>query len=237
MSAIVLPHVIAGGLALVFGFVALFAAKGARLHRKSGMLFVYAVLTMAMTGTAIAALKSQPGSVIGGVLTLYLVTTSLIAVRPPSKSLRRIELVALLAALALVVTCVTFGFQALATPRGTKGGIPSVVFFMFATVASLGVIGDVRKIRAGVLKGAPRLVRHLWRMCYALWIATASFFLGPRQRVAKIIPEPLITPAFLALPVVAVIVVMLYWLWRVRIKRNFQGIVGIRIPERVRAHT
>jgi len=106
---------------------------------------------------------------------------------------------------------------------------------MFATVALLGVTGDLRKIRAGALKGAPRLVRHLWRMCYAFWITTASFFLGPRERVAKIIPEPLITPAFLALPVVAVIVVMLYWLWRVRIRRNFQGIVGIMIPERVRA--
>lgn len=237
MKGMMLVHVIAGGLALLFGFVALSAAKGARLHRKSGILFVYAVLTMALTGTAMAALKSQSESVIGGVLTLYLVTTSLIAVRPPSEALRRIELVAMLVALALGITCVTNGFQALASPGGTKGGIPFVVFFMFATVALLGVIGDLRKIRAGALKGAPRLIRHLWRMCYAFWITTASFFLGPRERVAKIIPEPLITPAFIALPVVAVIVVMLYWLWRVRIRRNFHGIVGIRIPERVRAQT
>jgi hypothetical protein len=228
-------HVIAGGLALLFGFVALSAAKGARLHRKSGMLFVYAVLTMALTGTAMAALKSQSENVIGGVLTLYLVTTSLIAVRPPSEALRRIELVAMLVALALGVTCVTFGFQALASPRGTKGGIPFIVFFMFATVALLGVIGDVRKMRAGAIKGAPRLIRHLWRMCYAFWITTASFFLGPRERVAKILPEALITPAVLALPVVAVIVVMLYWLWRVRFRRNLRGILGINVPEPVKA--
>lgn len=236
MSAVVLVHVIAGGLALLFGFVALSAAKGARLHRKTGMLFVYAVLTMALTGTVMAALKSQSGNVIGGVLTLYLVTTSLLAVRPPSEAIRRIELVAMLVALALGITCVTYGFEALASPKG-KGGIPFVVFFMFATVALLGVIGDLRKIRAGALKGAPRLVRHLWRMCYAFWIATSSFFLGPRERVAKILPEVLITPALLALPVVAVIVVMLYWLWRVRIRRNFKGIVGTRISEPMRAHT
>lgn len=237
MNAVVLVHVIAGGLALLFGFVALSAAKGARLHRKTGMLFVYAVLTMALTGTVMAALKSQSGNVIGGVLTLYLVTTSLLAVRPPSEAIRRIELVAMLVALALGITCVTYGFEALASPKGTRSGIPFVVFFMFATVALLGVIGDLRKIRAGALKGAPRLVRHLWRMCYAFWIATSSFFLGPRERVAKILPEVLITPALLALPVVAVIVVMLYWLWRVRIRRNFKGIVGTRIPEPVRAHT
>ena len=237
VSAVVLVHVLAGGLALLFGFVALSAAKGARLHRKTGMLFVYAVLTMALTGTIMAAVKSQPGNVIGGVLTLYLVTTSLLAVRPPSEALRRIELVAMLVALALGIACMTYGFQALGSPNGTKGGIPFVVFFMFAAVSLLGVIGDIRKIRTGALKGTPRLVRHLWRMCYAFWITTASFFLGPRERVAKILPDALITPALLALPVVAVIVVMLYWLWRVRIRRNFKGIVGIRAPEPVRAQT
>jgi hypothetical protein len=64
-------------------------------------------------------------------------------------------------------------------------------------------------------------------MCYALWIATASFFLGPRARVAKVLPEPLLNPALLALPVLAVLVVMFYWLWRVRIRRTFRGVVGV----------
>jgi uncharacterized membrane protein len=43
---IVPAHVVAGGLALVFGYIALYAAKGAPLHRKSGILFVYAMLTI-----------------------------------------------------------------------------------------------------------------------------------------------------------------------------------------------
>jgi hypothetical protein len=64
-------------------------------------------------------------------------------------------------------------------------------------------------------------------MCYAFWIATASFFLGPRARVAKVIPEPLLTPALLALPVLAVLVIMFYWLWYVRIRRSVRGIVGV----------
>src|SRR5687768_7301567 len=85
----VLLHVVAGGLSLIFGFVALSAAKGATLHRKSGMLFVFTVLIMALTGTVMAALNAQNESVIGGVLTIYLVTTSLIAVRPPTVALRR----------------------------------------------------------------------------------------------------------------------------------------------------
>ena len=125
----------------------------------------------------------------------------------------------MLVALVLGATCVVLGFEALASSRGTKFGIPFVVFFMFGTVALLATVGDARIIRSERLRGAPRLARHLWRMTYALWIATASFFLGPRARVATLIPEPLLTPALIALPVMTVFVVMCYWLWRVRVRR------------------
>ena len=39
-------HILAGGLALVFGYVALYSRKGGTLHRRSGMLFVYAMSIM-----------------------------------------------------------------------------------------------------------------------------------------------------------------------------------------------
>jgi uncharacterized membrane protein len=46
----ILPvHIAGGALALVFGYVALYATKGATLHRRSGTLFVYAMVTMALT--------------------------------------------------------------------------------------------------------------------------------------------------------------------------------------------
>ena len=220
-------HIVAAVLALACGSVALYAAKGRTLHRRSGFFFVYAMLTMALTGAGMAAFSGNVGNLVAGLLTAYLVTTALITVRPPAIHLRRVELGALLVALALGATCVVLGFEALASPRGTKFGIPFVVFFMFGTVALLAAVGDARMIRSGGLRGAPRLTRHLWRMCYALWIATASFFLGPRARVATIIPEPLLTPAVLALPVLTVLVVMFYWLWRVRVRRSFRGLMVI----------
>jgi hypothetical protein len=43
---------------------------------------------------------------------------------------------------------------------------------------------------------------------------------------AKVIPEPIRIIPLLSVPVVAVLVTMLYWLWRVRIKRSLRGIVG-----------
>src|ERR671914_462963 len=50
MRGILLAHVIAGGLGLISGYVALYAAKGATLHRKAGILFVSVMVTMAITG-------------------------------------------------------------------------------------------------------------------------------------------------------------------------------------------
>ena len=44
MQIMLLVHIIGGTLGLISGFVALFATKGARLHRSSGTLFVSAML-------------------------------------------------------------------------------------------------------------------------------------------------------------------------------------------------
>ena len=55
---LILPvHILAGGLALLFGYVALSVAKGATLHRRSGMLFVYAMVTLSLTGMVISAVE------------------------------------------------------------------------------------------------------------------------------------------------------------------------------------
>ncbi|HYR83319.1 MAG TPA: hypothetical protein VE422_04495 [Terriglobia bacterium] len=226
-------HILAGGLALVSGAVALFAVKGARLHRKSGMLFVCAMLTMSCSAVVLAAVRGGAWSSVNipaALLTAYLVITALTTVRPPSAGSRWLEVGLMLAALVLGLTTLTFGFEALAA-GGNRNGVPAFPFLMFGVVGLLGSAGDLRVIRSGALRGAPRLARHLWRMCWALWIATSSFFLGPRARVAKIIPEPLLIPAVLALPVLAVLVAMVYWLWRVRVRRSYREIVGVGAQE------
>jgi uncharacterized membrane protein len=58
MNTTLLVHIIAGSVGLVSGFVAIFVAKGARLHRRSGLVFVCAIVTMGVSGAAIAALTS-----------------------------------------------------------------------------------------------------------------------------------------------------------------------------------
>jgi hypothetical protein len=87
--------------------------------------------------------------------------------------------------------------------------------FILAFVLLLAAAGDVRVMRLGRPRGGSRLARHLWRMCFALFIAAASFF-SIRQRVARIFPEPFTTGTMRALPVIFILASMMYWLWRVR---------------------
>jgi uncharacterized membrane protein len=66
-------HITAGSLAILAGYVAIFATKGAGLHRRSGMVFVCAMIVMGMTGLAIAIFRDIPGSLTGGPLAAYFV--------------------------------------------------------------------------------------------------------------------------------------------------------------------
>src|SRR4051812_8812445 len=59
-------HIAAGGLAIVLGAVALLAKKGGTIHRRSGLLFVYAMLVMGFSASILGFLKSPAD---GNVLT------------------------------------------------------------------------------------------------------------------------------------------------------------------------
>ena len=224
ISIMLLPvHIAAGGLAIILGGVALAVRKGGALHRRSGILFVCAMLTMGFTGSTLALRRSlTDANVLGGFMSAYFVVTGLTAVRPSSVWTRRLNQAALgiAVALSLIETCL--GFIAFRSPGHAMGGVPFFMPFFIAAVLALAAAGDLRAMRPGTLRAGKRLARHLWRMCFALFIAAGSFF-SIRERVAKVLPEPFTSPAMRALPIALVFAAMFYWLWRVRAGRDKWG--------------
>jgi uncharacterized membrane protein len=211
MNAALLPvHIIAAVLALAGGYVALFSAKGAPLHRKAGMFFVYAMVVMSLSAAYLAAVASVTTSVVAGVLTFYCVVTGMLTVRrDPLPSW--IQGAGVAVALSVGLLAFQAGRQMVALGRPEP-----VPMFIFGTVALLGAIGDVRVLRRGGIEGRRRIKRHLWRMCFAMWVAAASFFWGPPNRVPEWLRYPLLFP----IPVLAPIAVMFYWQWKMRAKRG-----------------
>lgn len=99
--------------------------------------------------------------------------------------------------------------------EGQAGGVPfrtiGVMSFFMATILLLAAAGDVRIMRSGPPRGGARLTRHLWRMCFALFIAAGSFF-SIRERVAKILPDPFTSGPMRALPILLLFGAMFYWI-------------------------
>jgi len=182
------------------------------------MIFVYAMLILSATGAAIVGLNAlrahrqlNVATAMQGVLTFYLVITALLTVRRRVVGFRGIDLVAMLVPLTITAAYVRFGWEASQSATGTKYGYPPPLYVVFGTVALLAASGDVRMMLAGGLQGVHRIARHLWRMCFAMFIATGSFFLGQ----AKVIPKPIRIMPLLSILALLPLVIILYWLARV----------------------
>jgi hypothetical protein len=70
---------------------------------------------------------------------------------------------------------------------------------------------------------AQRISRHLWRMCFAFFIATGSFFLGQQD----VLPKAVRGSAILFVLAFAPFAVMPFWLVRLRF-RKAPGRLGAR---------
>ena len=167
---------------------------------------------------------SMLGNVTGGIMPVYFVVTALTTVRPVSAWTRRIDVAALAVVVGLTIVMLLAGVKAFDSPRRSLDGVPFLMFFFLGSVLLMAAAGDVRVLRSGMPRGGPRLARHLWRMCFALFIAAGSFF-SIRERVAKILPEPFTTAPMRALPILLVFGAMFYWLWKVRRRSSLPVLV------------
>ena len=202
----ILLHILGGLIGLTSGAVALSVPKGSTLHRKSGMIFVYAMLVLSISGAAMAALIPERISVIAGMLTFYLVVTALLTVRRGPQGFDWISAGTMVFAWIIGLLSITFGIQDLNSPNGI---VP--IGFIFGAIALMAGFGDARMLLLQRIPWARRTARHLWRMCFALWIAAASFFLGQADEI----PEALRITPLLCMPVLLVLLLMFYWLVRV----------------------
>lgn len=200
-------HIIAGGIALVSGGTALCTRKGGNLHRKSGTVFVWSMLAMSLSGATMAFMENDMLSMLAGLLTAYLVATALLTVRRPARWAGHVMMAI---GFAIGAFGILMGSSATGNAAINPEAYPPAIFFAFGSIAAIAATLDLRMLLAGGVHGAHRIARHLWRMCFALLLAAASFFLGQ----ADVFPDALRQMSLLSLPVLAVLVSMLYWLLR-----------------------
>lgn len=216
-------HIIAGLVAILAGAMAMIAAKGSPLHRKSGTLFTISMLIM--TGSAaIVSLFLRIDHVTGvaALFTAYLVCTSWLVIKRKVQDSYAVLAWFAFAAALLGIYALSLWFNFLEDPKTliTKNSPPQTLM-VFGTISLLCAALDVRLLRAGQIVGAQRLVRHLWRMCFAMLIATGSFFTGQMQVFPAMVRKSAVFGVpILAIPVLLVLVTTLYWLGRTLLQRK-----------------
>jgi len=109
--------------------------------------------------------------------------------------------------------------EAAQSPTGTKGRSAASDFVVPFAVATLAAIGDARLLLRGGLRGAQRIGRHLWRMCFALFIASAAIFVARPQLFPALLSK---THVLLVLGIFP-LALMVFWLARVLFTNAFRG--------------
>src|SRR6266702_7689426 len=217
-SPILLFHICAGTVGFLSGVVTVFLRKGFPRHATTGNVFVVSMLSLAASGVYMALMKSQPANVLGGTVTFYLVATAWMTARRRDGEPGIFDWGALLVISALAAVELLFGLEAATSPRGSKYGYPPWPYFFLGSVALLAAIGDVRMLVCRGISGTQRIARHLWRMCFAFFIAASSIFLA-RQHL---FPALLRKTGVLFLLSFFPLVLMIFWLVRVLFTNTFK---------------
>ncbi len=219
-------HITGGVVALLAGASALLFRKGERAHRTAGLVFLISMLVVGASGPLIS--ESRVGF-LTPILAAYFVATAWRSAKREERSASGLEAVALALAASLAVAYVVFGLQAAARPDGLLDGYPASFHYVFAGVAGFASALDLNVVLRSTIAWAPRIARHLWRMCFALVFAGASFFIGQADRHPDFMRES----GVLAPIALAPLAFMLFWLIRVRFLKGTTLPGFLALPGRV----
>lgn len=217
MSPILALHICAGTAGLLSGAVAMSFRKGSRRHGTAGKIFVISMVSLGASAMYLAVLKHEVGNFVGGILTIYLVTTAWLTARRRDGKTGLFDWAAILIPLGVGVSTLTLGIQKLKNPAAFHDGVPVGMNFFMGTVVLLMAVGDVRMIVRG-LSGIQRIARHLWRMCFGLFFASGSIFIARPH----LFPTWLSTTHILLLLGVLPLIMLAYWMVRIRFPNAYK---------------
>jgi uncharacterized membrane protein len=222
MLQVVLPiHIAAGIAAILLGAIAVAVRKGGLRHGQAGTWFAGAMIVLGITASILEPFRTpRPGSPITGLFVVYFVATSWVAVRRRDGTTGKFEMLASAVALATGALMIWAGLTGKSTTPVGSGPV-----FILAGLCLVAGLLDLRVVLRKRLTAGERIRRHLWRMCFAFFIATGSFFLGQQ----KVMPVAVRGSPIVIVLAFAPFAVMVFWLVRLRFAKMV-GRLNLRMP-------
>jgi len=212
-------HICAGIAGLLSGAAAMSFRKGSRRHGLAGDAFVISMLGLGASGATMGFMRHEAVNVAMGILTCYLVTTAWRTARRGEGKVDIFDWGVLMVPLAVGAALMIKGLQAVQGQTRLQKGVPVPAYFIFGSIALLFAAGDIRMFVRGGVSGAQRIARHLGRMCFALFIGSASLFLARPHLFPALLRKAHVIFLLGVLP----LILMIFWLFRVRFTNTYKG--------------
>ncbi|HVY94845.1 MAG TPA: hypothetical protein VHA14_18915 [Bryobacteraceae bacterium] len=216
---LIILHVSAGITAMIAGAFSIAFRKGSPAHLRAGNIFVISMLMVSAAGSYLGFMKSEMDNFMGGIFAFYLVATAWATARRGESQTSKLDWLAPSVAIVFAAANIIWGIEILHGETAVKNQSPAGSYFFFGLLALLSAAGDVRMFFRGGLTGRPRMVRHIWRMCFAWFVATVSFFLGQQ----RLFPAWLRGSSILTVMAFLPLMLLTFWLVRVRFMDSFQS--------------
>lgn len=214
-NPILVAHVTGGLVAIIAGAVAVIVRKGGSVHVRAGIWFAASMFILGVTAAILEPFRTpEPGSPVPALLVCYFVATSWVTARRSDGTTGTFEVVACVLAVGAALAIAGGGFTGTTTPVG-NGPV-----FAFAGICLLGGLGDLNAVLRKKLSTVQRVSRHLWRMCFAFFIATGSFFLGQQD----VMPREVRGTPILFVLAFAPLAIMAFWLVWLRFAKSMRRI-------------
>jgi len=213
-------HIGGGVIGLVAGTVAVLVRKGGRLHRAAGTIFVVSMTVMAVFAFYLAVVIPDQVNLFISAFALYLVATAWLTVWRKEGTSGILETIALavsitlLAPFALLSGQLALGVSPMFKSTVAFKGPVLVALYGFTSVLAIAAFSDAKVVVSGGISGAPRIARHLWRMCVGLTMAAGSAF---TNGLPRLLPGPFHVPPEFFLPQFLPLGLLVFWMVRVRL--------------------
>jgi hypothetical protein len=219
-------HIGGGTVGLFAGTIAGFTRKGGKLHRRAGTIFTVSMLVMAAFAVYLAVvIPGQIPNLFGGTFAGYLVTTAWLAVWRKQGTTGLPEKIAFAVVLVLLLFFGYLSFDLVTgLPLPFKSATPIkgpvlIAMYSITFVLAIAALSDLKVMLAGGISGAPRIARHLWRMCLGLMLATGSAF---TNGLPRLLPGPMHVTTIYFLPQLVPLGLLIFWMIRLRLTGWFR---------------
>lgn len=200
-TGILWTHILAGGLALVTGPIAMFNQDGGKLHRKSGIIYFYSMMFIFVSSIILSIVRENWFLFMVGIFSCYLVLTGYRALKLKmlhrGQKAEKIDWIILILSLLSGLGLIAMGVWMFWSQGNSFGLVP----FIFGGVMLSGVKDDYKRFTIPPTEKNHWLLKHITGMMGG-YIATFTAFLVQNVHtdpgfIAWLAPTVILTPVII----------------------------------------